>query len=38
MAGLAKEFMAHCQQWDVAPELVCKIMKTNLDVEHLSKK
>ena len=35
MAGLAKEFMAHCQQWDVAPELVCKIMKTNLDVEHL---
>lgn len=35
MAGLAKEFMAHCEQWDVEPDLVRRIMQKELDVEHL---
>ena len=35
MAGLATEFLDHTKQWEVEPELVERIMKNNLDLEHL---
>ena len=35
MAGLATEFLAHTRQWAVEPDLVQKIMASDLDVEHL---
>lgn len=35
MQGLAREFLVHSQQWGIEPDLVKKIMGSNLDVEHL---
>lgn len=35
MQGLAREFIAHSQQWGIEPDLVKKIMASKLDVEHL---
>ena len=35
MAGLATEFLDHCRQWKLEPDLVERIMGSNLDVEHL---
>ena len=35
MTGLATEFLDHSQQWSVEPDLVNRIMKKELDVEHL---
>lgn len=35
MSGLATEFMEHCHQWAVEPELVQEIIGEELDVEHL---
>ncbi|MYD98551.1 MAG: hypothetical protein F4X98_14375 [Gammaproteobacteria bacterium] len=35
MWGLAKEFLAHAEQWNTEPELVREIMQDELDVEHL---
>lgn len=35
MAGMAIEFIAHCKQWEVEPELVRQMMGDTLDIEHL---
>ena len=35
MMGLAMEFADYSSQWSVEPDLVRRIMKNNLDVEHL---
>ena len=35
MWGLATEFLAHSEQWNIEPEFVRDIMESALDVEHL---
>lgn len=35
MGGMATEFIAHSQQWNVEPLLVEKLMGSILDIEHL---
>ncbi len=35
MEGLAKEFLSHSRQWGIEPDLVQKIMGSDLDVENL---
>lgn len=35
MAGMAREFLAHCEQWNVEPDLVKKLMSDTLDIEYL---
>lgn len=35
MEGMAIEFLAHCEQWDVEPALVRALMGEVLDMEHL---
>ena len=35
MEGLAREFLAHCRQWAVEPDLVNQIMGSDLDIEIL---
>ena len=35
MTGMAKEFLSHCQQWDVEPEMVETLMSGELDIENL---
>lgn len=35
MAGMASEFMAHAEQWDVQPEMVKRLMGGVLDVEQI---
>ena len=35
MEGMAIEFRAHAEQWNVEPEIVIKLMGDVLDVEHL---
>lgn len=35
MIGMGEEFLDHAKQWEVEPDLVEKIMRSSLDVEHL---
>ena len=35
MIGMGEEFLDHVKQWEVEPDLVEKIMRSSLDVEHL---
>ncbi len=35
MIGMGEEFLDHAKQWEVGPDLVEKIMRSSLDVEHL---
>ena len=35
MEGMAIEFRAHAEQWNVEPDIVIKLMGDVLDVEHL---
>jgi len=35
MVGMAREFLLHCQQWNVEPDLVERLMSGELDIEYL---